>query len=433
MTSVVLAPDTWSAVLATTRRTRARAESIAALMPASGTLKLYSGASATSLSGATLIRTITVGAWSVGDLQADGRYPLVPGTFTDAGTGSGTPNWAVFSDNLGTEVFRCPAGVGEGVFQLSAPLSGGAPITRGSFVLLLATDDVPVTPPSGSAWIDVALSDMRRPGWAGSYLGSYSANDDVLWGRSAVSYSSQSERAQLSMGRYASPTAFTSTNPDYFELGWISDPAVLNATWGRLIFWNQVYLSNTYRDSHLPGFVNNTRVVSFNHQVWIKRKSTGTWDQIVFQPMNLGGEAWSATFRVAGDSGDFDIRTETFGFRSVRPVMDATAPNVPYWVPHGYIGLVGINGADIAEVISTQAAALTLHDPSGADDRDYARFLLACGADYYPTTGSLSVYPGVGTSRHKFVTAKWPNYQWHVMHTMTEAQFDPPAQLRNLT
>lgn len=436
MTDVVLSADAWTALLATTRRTKQRADAFAALLPAGGSLKLYDGE--------TLLRTITVGAWTVGTVRSDGKYPLVPGAFTDGASGSGTPDLAVFCDDVGDEVCRMPAGVGSGVFQLSAPLVASTAIGPGSFVLMIDSDDRPPDvpppsdpPPAGSTWATVALSDMRIPGYTGTYTTSYAANDERTLGRRANGgLSSQYLRACLVQGRYASPDAFNSAiNPDYNEVSWITNTTVLTQEWPRMTHWNQLYLGEDFGLEHEQGWANNTRVMSWDHQVWIKRRSTGLWFRARLND-SMSGEGWSPNFKNYGGNAAsiyVDIRDEPYGFKSVRPVYDSEMTGVPgytneptgsgYWIFHGYSGVFAIDGRDIADVVVSQKASLVLHDTGGTDDRDKAHYLFAVGADYYPPSGGPYLYPSVGCSRHKRIVAQWPNWQFLVMHTMSLSQF----------
>lgn len=145
MSLVVLSSAAHTALAAYTPRTQAYAQAFVALLPAGGSLVL-------SRLGVTL-RTITVGAWTLGTQRVDGRWPLRPGAFTDAGTGAGVPDTAVFKDHLGVEHVRVPAGVGTGVFQLLNELVDGEVLSLDSFVLtsLGVPPDNP-TPPSGKVW-----------------------------------------------------------------------------------------------------------------------------------------------------------------------------------------------------------------------------------------------------------------------------------------
>lgn len=133
-----LSEKLWTARLAQPARTKARADATAAAMGV-GTLELKSGG--------TVLRTITVAAWTVGAVQSDGRYPLRPGAFTDPETGAGTPDTAVFKDADGDWMIELTAGVGSGEFRLANALTEIEPISRGVFVVLDSTDDIPVQPP----------------------------------------------------------------------------------------------------------------------------------------------------------------------------------------------------------------------------------------------------------------------------------------------
>lgn len=312
-----------------------------------------------------------------------------------------------------------------GDFLLSDDLDPDAGIALSGVFLRSPSIDAVV----GGSWLSVAVSDMRKVGWSGAYMDSYAPNDDLTYGRRPIS--SQRSRAQLSQGRYATSAAFTPTNPDYSEVAWVTDPAVKNATWSRIIQWTHIYMSETYKTAHASGWVNNTRVAIWDCQVWVKSKTTGNWTRLSLSN-TPGGEWWTPDFKLykgTKESTGDAYRIEGSGYPSIRTVLAATGTpagspdaNVGYWLWHGYSGLTAITGSDVADVVSCCKTALVLHNAGGTDDRDASRFLFAVGADYYPVSGSS--YPAVGTSRHRFVRAKYPSYQWHVMHTMTEAQFN---------
>lgn len=285
-----------------------------------------------------------------------------------------------------------------------------------------------------ASWLEIAIADMRIPGYAGSYATSYALNIANPWGRNANGQGSpQATKASLLMGRYAGPDAFDpAINPDYAWVSWADYSPVNTQNWPRMLLWNQVYLTEQFTVNHTPGWINNTRVMFWDAQVWLKSKSTGQWTRLAFSN-SFGGHAVSPDFRyeIFGDSPQRDLRTEAeTGYSSVRLIYSPTVPNAnypypnyPYWCFHGYAGGVqNIDGPDIADVVISIKMALVVHDPNEADDREFARFTVGVGADYYPPSGAPYVYPGVGTSRHKLVTAKWPNWQYLVCHTMTEAQ-----------
>lgn len=425
MTDVVLAPDTWTAVLAAGRRTKARADAFAALLPNNSTIELHDGGG--------LIRAITTGAWTVGSVQADGRYPIRPGTFTDPATGAGTPTLAIVKDAGGDEVCRMSAGVGSGTFRLANALEASTAINAGQFVLLYATDDAPEEPPPEEPppeptgeWIAVALTDMRRSNYTGTYVGSYAPTDDTYWG--ANPSFSFNTRAALQIGRYARGVeAFNpAINPDYSEVTWVTDPVALTLEPPRMLPWATMHLSDTYQDDHLTGWINNTRCQIWDWHLWIKSKATGQWN-LILNTNALAGNGYDARYNPMG-SQYLDIRTESNGLRSVRIINSASAPYAGYYTAHTWAGFGSIVAADVADVVVCFKASLVMHNPALADDRAFTRYLLAAGCDYYPASGGVYVaWPGVGYSRHKFVTARYPDYQWHVLHTMTEAQFEAPG------
>lgn len=281
-----------------------------------------------------------------------------------------------------------------------------------------------------ASWLDVAVKDMRAPD------GSYARNDDKILHRNAASYSSQSERASLTMGRYGTKEAFTYTNPDYGKELSDAYPSLGSSirdipAWTRLLIWDHVYLGERYGANHAPGYRGNSRVRTWGYEMWVKSKS-GTWRQLV-NTDRKSAEAWRPTFRGSPEfgAGKLDVRVESDGSTSTRPMpavgLDSSGT---YWFPHGYAGGVQtVDPHDVADVLVLCYSQVVMDDPNGVDDREHARFLFALGADWYPPPGvNVGVYPGVGTSRHKFVTTR---PQLHVMHTMSEEALraNPPPRL----
>ena len=264
--------------------------------------------------------------------------------------------------------------------------------------------------------------------------GSYALNDDKLLHRTAVTYSSQYERATLVMGRYGTSEAFTSVNPDYrAELSYLSasNPVRFLQTWPRILAWDHVYLGERFGANHAPGYTGNSRVRTWGYEMWIKSKG-GVWRRL-FRTDNKGAAAYRPTFRVGPvtDSYALDLRKEADGSTSTRPLpargLDSSGT---YWFPHGYAGgRQDVDPYDGGDVLVLAYSQLVLNEPNGVDDRKYARFLFGIGADWYPPKDRTDIifYPSVGVSRHKYVTTE---PQLHVMHTMTEAEFraNPPPR-----
>jgi beta-glucanase (GH16 family) len=136
MSGLVLQTATWNAILAQTT-SLARADAIAALLPNGSKIKFYNSSNA-------LIRTVTTGAWTRGAI-ANGAYTITPGAITDAGTGSGTPTLAIFTNPSDVEIFRCTAGTSSGVLRLQNNITGGDEITVGTFAVGYPTTDVNAT------------------------------------------------------------------------------------------------------------------------------------------------------------------------------------------------------------------------------------------------------------------------------------------------
>lgn len=280
-------------------------------------------------------------------------------------------------------------------------------------------------------FIERAISDMRIPGHSGSYATSYALNDD---GTLQMNSSwTQFRRAMLAMGRYpytppgGTCEAFTNVNPDVGGLSWVAsvEPAALTAVWDKIAFWGEVTLSTTF-PSHAPGYVGNTRVAVWDCEVWIRLRSTGAWS-LVRKSNDLGGMHYRADY--SGTNGSIQFRTEPSGYLSFRPLSSTNpAYSAHYWwnVPV----YPTINAYQVVDVVVAQKVALVLHDSAGTDDREFSRFLIRTGADYYPTSNqAFSNNPGVGISRTRFVRARWPDWEWSVMHTMTEAQINGSGAL----
>lgn len=132
MSGIKLQTVAWNAVLAQTT-SLARADAFAALLPTGSKIKFYSSTN-------TLIRTVTTGAWTRGNIL-NNAYVITPGTITDAASGSGTPTYAVITNPSDTEIFRCTAGVGSGVLQLQTAITNSDPITVGTFSIGYPTND----------------------------------------------------------------------------------------------------------------------------------------------------------------------------------------------------------------------------------------------------------------------------------------------------
>jgi hypothetical protein len=287
---------------------------------------------------------------------------------------------------------------------------------------------------SGDDWLRIALTDMRKDPATGSfsYSNSYALNEARTFRREERSPSSQYTRAQLSMGRYPNPAAFDDRNPDYqTDLTWVTGQQLTDARaiplWDRIMWWADVFLSDDYQTTaskHAPGYVGNSRVLFWDTQCWLKKG--GVWSRM-FHINPSGGEAWRPSFTGSNNPSMFDHRVESAynGYSSYRPApvlgVDSTGS---YWVPHPFGGLRGWDPNNLQEILFSCRTSLILHNPSATDDRDASRFLVANGGDYYApssvgsSTGGAYLY-GIGTSRHRYVRAKWPNYQFHVMHTCT--------------
>lgn len=134
MSAITLTAASWISYLAQTTAAN-RAAVVAGWFPSGATIEFLDADDA-------VIRTVTTASWSVAAAQGT-KYPVVPGTYTDSATGSGTPVTAVFKDGS-TERFRCTCGTSASDFyRLSANIVAGVPIRRGSFSILIDEPPAP--------------------------------------------------------------------------------------------------------------------------------------------------------------------------------------------------------------------------------------------------------------------------------------------------
>lgn len=275
------------------------------------------------------------------------------------------------------------------------------------------------------SWEESALRCMRIPGQPEPYMSSYATGDDTWWGRNPVS--SYRYRAALVQGRYPNPEAFDANiNPDYSEVAYL-DSTYRTITWSRINQWTQMVLGDTYKLNHTPGFIDNTRVMLWGAEVWIKSKATGLWTRRINENP-LGGDWFSPSFRYwignkSVSTTGYRVESST-GYASIKLPMQASASGEPdYWLWHGFTDMVNIDPWDVADVVSSIKCSLVVDQPDLADDREYSRFLLGVGSDYMPDE-SRTTYPSMGGSRLKYVTARWPNWEFRVAHSMTQAQLE---------
>lgn len=285
-----------------------------------------------------------------------------------------------------------------------------------------------------------AISDMRIPGYGGSYSSSYAPADDVMWGAG----NQWNSKAWLAMGRYIyTPPgqvveAYTSTNPDVAELSYLSSSPVRYEVYTRWLPWGHQFVgSSTQTPNSVTGWNHNTRQLFYDVQLWQRSKNTGLWSLLrAGQPLN---DVLSSVSYQEQSFNQSDSRSDTTtGGKSYRPTRDTSAPTRPYRVAHWFINDFTPIGstADIADVLLCCRTSLILHDPNGTDDRGTSNLISSIGCDPYPASSGVGLAaPPVGISKPRRVSAKWPNWEWLILHTMTEAQINsiglPPA-LTNL-
>jgi hypothetical protein len=287
-----------------------------------------------------------------------------------------------------------------------------------------------------------AISDMRIVGHTGSYLTSYAPGDDRYWGPP----NNWAGRSTLGMSRYVHTPAGqlceafdANVNPDVSYLDFVTDPAARFGVYDRFLVWGQLLVSDSAKSPNTAtGWAHNTRAMIFDQEMWQRSKNTGAWTR----------RSLSNTFNYALYSLNFlesvwlgaDARREGSinNYYSFRVTQDAAAPIAPYRIPHWYTNeFVQIgNTADVADLMVAFKVSLVLQDPNGVDDRATSAHMVSAGLDAYLQGANPIIIPGCGISRPRLVRALWPNWEWCVMHTMTEAQINSvgvPPSLANLT
>lgn len=288
---------------------------------------------------------------------------------------------------------------------------------------------------AAKSWREVAIECMRRPGFPTPYFpDSYALNEAKPLGRQVNGNgSSQYDRAVLVMGRYLDSRAFSpSTNPDFQELAYL-DSATLSdlasRSWNELLMWCQVYVAEPYTAAILQTM--NQRLVLWDWRMLIQSVSTGQWIQSAYSDAYFG-HLISPDFRFEYPATPaVNERIEASGYKSVRPVYDAAAPyagqGFPYWAFHGYTGgNQFVTASDVAQIVVSCKMSRIVDNPALPFDAAERPFAFGLGVDAYPTP-RIYLYPSVGCSRHRQVAAVWPDYQFCVMTTQTEAQINAPG------
>ncbi|MFK7965394.1 MAG: hypothetical protein AB8C46_15645 [Burkholderiaceae bacterium] len=155
----------------------------------------------------------------------------------------------------------------------------------------------------------------------------------------------------------------------------------------------------------------NVRIETRNPQSWYLSKRTGQWRQIG----HADGTAWffadkANLFYVEGE-----VSVSAGAGGSTLIDVDRGSPNVYHGIwPQGVID-IGDAVGDMRALFTTVQARLVVADPSRADDRDQAFWMLQSGADYYPYVGVTETDarpPGAGLSRSKRISSQWQSFNF---------------------
>ena len=201
-------------------------------------------------------------------------------------------------------------------------------------------------------------------------------------------------------------------------------PSTNGVKWKAAVPWGVGYIDKAGDPS------TNCRVNLRNMQLWFLSKATGQWSQLI-HTNNIDGDSYYEDFR-DDFSKPSDVRTESDGTVSYGHVgKGAWAGFNIHFFP---TNRVQFNPNDVGGWLSTFEARLIKDNPTGVDDRNIAKILCQCGADYWQTlTSSMpagqTYEPAIGGGRFKYVNSNWRTF---LMTTCTLQQlqnFPPPIDL----
>ncbi len=165
----------------------------------------------------------------------------------------------------------------------------------------------------------------------------------------------------------------------------------------------------------------NTLVNVKDFSALVLSKSTGKWTAYNLSASdNIDGGYYSETFSV--DYGtSIPFRHESDGSLS----FDTASGEVAHF--YGPWPRISESSSDFGGLVVTLDARLILNNPSGVDDRAIASYVLAVGADPYPSTTSPGIEnnPGIGMGKFKYVQTAWRSFS---MSTLSQAELaaNPP-------
>lgn len=197
------------------------------------------------------------------------------------------------------------------------------------------------------------------------------------------------------------------------RLGMGNNPGTFRA----MVAWGQVFEDLNGNPAA------NTRVQIRDIKAYMLSKGDNQWHLLQNSHLVEGG-AFREDF-VDDISKPADIRYEEDGSISVTA---GGGYNFHFWTP----ARTSIDPNDIAGIFTTVQARLVINNPSQADDRSQARYLLDMGGDYWLDLSAQwdnwETNGDIGIGRFKYVTTEWQSFNMITLSEEEIRQNPPPLE-----
>lgn len=197
------------------------------------------------------------------------------------------------------------------------------------------------------------------------------------------------------------------------RIGMGNDPG----DWTAMTAWGQIYREEG------KGVPPNTRIQIRDFEAYQLKKSDNAWHKLQdSDESGIGGGAYAEDF---ADNLNKEPNVRDEGNRSLSVKLEI-GYNYHFW-PNGR---ASIDPDDIGAMLCVYEARLILDDPNGVDDRDDARYLAACGGDYWASLEAQWDYWKTNSdfiiARHKFVTNEWQYFTACTYQPIENIRDNPP-------
>jgi hypothetical protein len=176
----------------------------------------------------------------------------------------------------------------------------------------------------------------------------------------------------------------------------------------------------------------NSRVQVRNLRLFLLSVSKREWVEVE-QKFRPEVKLWTYPFREVGNACGEQVRLEKDGTVSI-------VPNYPRFL-HGWGRGHEINAGDVGATFTAMEFRLIVNDRNMKDDRDFARYVVDVGADYYPDMAlrwSLDYAPGMGNGRMLLARKHWRTATLLIANASYGVTFDdlrrnpPPLAAREI-